>query len=310
MTLESAIQSLSSQRLVTAMVTPFDAHENLDLEASVRLSRYLWGEQQSDTVLVAGTTGECPALLADEKRELLQAVAAVKPNGKFLWAYAGTNVTRSTVAHAEAVLACVKPDALLAIVPYYNKPTQAGLLAHFKALAHAVSETPVVLYNIPGRCITKLEPETMLALAQACPNIVGLKQSYADLEEFSRIRTLLPAERFLIWSGDDALTLPMLSLGAQGVVSVASHVAGPSIQELMTAFARGDHRKAQQLQSELLPLFQGLFVLPNPTLIKALLHDLRQIPSARLRLPLLPLAPDQQALLEPLHAVLQSVLKS
>ncbi|MEB3245536.1 MAG: 4-hydroxy-tetrahydrodipicolinate synthase [Vampirovibrionales bacterium] len=279
--------SLASCALVTAVITPFTpGGKAIDAPALTRLCAYLIDTQASDALLVCGTTGESPTLDADEKTQIVQTARQVtQTHQKQLWVGVGSNNTARSILEAQH-MAALGADVLLALTPYYNKPSQAGLLAHFKAIAQAVPDTPVVLYNIPGRSGTEIAPETMVALREACSNIVGVKQSVASLDTASEVLRVLPPESgFYLWSGDDSLTLPMMSVGGVGVVSVLSHLAGASIKAMMNALMQGDLKQAQTLHAALLPLARECFFLPNPTVVKSALAKLGHCDAA-LRLPL------------------------
>jgi 4-hydroxy-tetrahydrodipicolinate synthase len=302
--------ALLGRQVVTAMVTPFLPSGELDLAAVPPLVQHLLSTG-TNAVLVAGTTGEGTALSLEEKETLLaavlQSVAAwpiaqgLKPEDKKVgvWLCVGSNVTSKSVEEVQHFAATAGLEAILSVAPYYNRPPQAGLFGHFEALAKACAPLPLLLYNIPGRCATRLEPATIYKLATHCPNIVGLKQCYNDLEELAELRRLLPAERFMIWSGDDAMTLPMMALGAQGVVSVAGHVAGALLQTLTQAMLNSDLSAARAAHYRLLPIVQALFAHPNPLVSKALLAHLGLLPYGTVRLPLAELSPAEQAALLP-----------
>jgi 4-hydroxy-tetrahydrodipicolinate synthase len=290
------------------MVTPFSATaEAVDHDAFTLLAQHLL-RQGSDGLLVFGTTGESPTLSLTEKIGLLQtahkvlAQQATTPTS--LWAGLSGNDTAQVVRELKQLATeAPLPTCYLATVPYYNKPSAEGLLAHFSALAEA-SPRPLVLYNIPGRTGVLLQPHTMAQLHQRYPTrIVGVKQSYGDMEVAAQVRRQLPLETFHLWAGDDSLVLPMLSLGAVGLVSVLSHLAGPTLRRLIEAYHQGNTALALQLYLRLLNPAQGLFTKTNPTLVKAALAQQGHLPHNTLRLPMVPLAPEEvPALLEPLLA--------
>ena len=216
-------------RVVTAMVTPFDASGAVDLSVAANLARHLV-DQGSDGLLVCGTTGESPTLSWDEPLQLLQAVReAVGGNAKVL-AGTGSNCTAEAV-EATKEAAAAGADGALVVVPYYNKPPQEGLEAHFRAIAEAAPELPLMLYNIPGRTGCSIAPATVARLMD-CPNVVSFKAASGTTEEVTALR-LACGPQLAIYSGDDGLTLPMLAVGAVGVVSVGSHVAGPEIRAMI-----------------------------------------------------------------------------
>lgn len=246
-------------RLLTAMVTPFGPDGAVDYANAAALAVKLV-EEGSDGIVVAGTTGESPTLSKEEKLGLLKAVKDAVGHRAAVVMGTGSNATADTIAFSKAAEAA-GADALLVVNPYYNKPNQAGLYAHFQAVAEAV-ETPILLYNHPGRTGVSIEPPTMAMLA-GIPNIVGVKDSSGSLELVSEYRRLTNDD-FLIYSGDDPLTLPMLALGAAGVISVASHVAGRDIKAMLDAWAAKDLERALELHLGLFELAKVLFIAPSP----------------------------------------------
>ena len=272
-------------RVITAMVTPFDAQGAVDLALAARLAQHLV-ETGSDGLVVCGTTGESPTLSWQEQLQLLETVReAVGPGVKVL-AGSGSNSTAEAVeATREAAVAGA--DGALVVVPYYNKPPQEGLEAHFRAVAAAAPELPVMLYNIPGRTGCSLQPSTVARLLD-CPNITSFKAASGTTEEVTQLR-LLCGSRLAIYSGDDGLTLPMLSVGAVGVVSVASHIAGLRIRAMIEAYLSGQGAVALGHHEQLQPLFKALFATTNPIPVKAAL-ELSGFPVGPPRPPLLPLS--------------------
>jgi len=272
-------------RVVTAMVTPFDASGAVDLDLAGRLARHLV-EQGSDGLLVCGTTGESPTLSWEEQLQLLSAVRqAVGSDAKVL-AGTGSNCTAEAI-EATREAAAAGADGALLVVPYYNKPPQDGLEAHFRAIAEAAPDLPLMLYNIPGRTGCSIAPETVARLMD-CPNIVSFKAASGTTEEVTALR-LSCGPRLAIYSGDDGLTLPMLAVGAVGVVSVASHVVGPQIRAMIEAYLNGDGPGALAGHDALIPVFKALFATTNPIPVKAAL-ELNGWPVGAPRLPLLPLS--------------------
>lgn len=269
-------------RVVTAMVTPFRADGGVDLELAARLADHLVAHG-SDGLVLCGTTGESPTLSWAEQHELFAAVKGAVGGRARLIAGSGSNCTAEAI-EATREAAALGADGALVVVPYYNKPPQEGLEAHFHAIAGAAPELPLMLYNIPGRTGTSLAPETT-ALLLDCPNVVSFKAASGTTEEVSALRGLC-GDRLAIYSGDDALTLPMLAVGAVGVVSVASHVAGPQISRMISAFLAGDGATALSLHEQLLPLCRALFATTNPIPVKAAL-ELTGWPVGAPRLPLI-----------------------
>ncbi|MBD2101297.1 4-hydroxy-tetrahydrodipicolinate synthase [Leptolyngbya sp. FACHB-261] len=253
-------------RVLTAMVTPFTEDGEVNYTVVRELAIHLVNHG-TDTLVVCGTTGESPTLTWDEEYKLFQVIReAVSGNAKVM-AGTGSNSTREAIIATEKA-AKLELDGTLQVVPYYNKPPQEGLYQHFKAIAQA-SDLPMMLYNIPGRTGCNLEPETVARLAEV-PGIVAIKEASGNLDQVSQIRRLTPAT-FDIYSGDDSLTLPMMAVGAKGVVSVASHLVGDKIQQMVQAFNH-QPKQATQLHLELLPLFKVLFITTNPIMVKAALH--------------------------------------
>ena len=250
-------------RLVTAMVTPFDGAGAVDLALAGRLARHLVDEG-SDGLVVCGTTGESPTLSWREQRQLLEAVRqAVGPGVKVLAGTGSNSTAEAVTATREAAEAGA--DGALVVAPYYNKPPQDGLEAHFRAVSAAAPDLPLMLYNIPGRTGCSLQPATAARLMD-CPNITSFKAASGTTEEVTQLR-LACGPRLAIYSGDDGLTLPMLAVGAVGVVSVASHIAGRRIRAMIEAHLSGQGAMALGHHEQLQPLFKALFATTNPSLL-------------------------------------------
>ncbi|MBF2612510.1 4-hydroxy-tetrahydrodipicolinate synthase [Listeria welshimeri] len=285
-------------KVITAMVTPI--HPEKDKVCKKRIHHLVNHliANGSDGLVVAGTTGESPTLSHDEKIKLFRQVIETNAGRAKLIAGTGSNNTAETIAFTKEVAELGGIDAALVVAPYYNKPNQDGLYAHFVAVAEA-SDLPVVIYNIPGRSVVNIEPETIIRLAKL-PNIVGVKESSGNLDNISKIIAETP-EDFLVYSGDDSLTLPILAVGGDGVISVASHVVGKEMQEMIQAFARGEVQKAASIHRSLLPIMNGLFAVPNPAPTKYLLNQ-QGISVGPVRLPLVDLNAEEgtklQAILE------------
>jgi 4-hydroxy-tetrahydrodipicolinate synthase len=276
-------------RVVTAMVTPFGEDKKVDMVAVERLVEHLINSGSS-AILVSGTTGESPTLEDAEKEMLLKAVVKQVNKRVKVMMGAGSNDTSKTVRackRAEELGA----DALLIVAPYYNKPSQDGLKAHFGAAARATS-LPIMLYNIPGRTGITVNPETIVALAAEHKNIVAVKDSTGGVDQAQEIARTV-RDGFHIYSGDDNLTLPLLSIGGCGVVSVASHIIGDEIKLMIDSFFAGKLDEARRLQYKNLPIFKGIFIAPNPTCIKYALSR-QGICREDLRLPLVPLSDAQK----------------
>jgi 4-hydroxy-tetrahydrodipicolinate synthase len=253
------MKSFELGRLLTAMVTPMDTEGRVDYERAGQLALRLM-MQGSDGVVVSGTTGESPTLSDQEKANLFRAVVEAVAGRGAVVAGTGTNDTAAAVSLSRAA-ASAGADALLVVSPYYNKPDQSGLEAHFTAVA-AATDLPVILYNHPGRTGVTIEPFTMAKLAQL-PNVVGVKDSSGNLDLVTAYR-LATGPDFVIWSGDDPLTLPYLAIGAHGVISVTSHVAGPLIRRMLDAWQEGDVVKARSLHEQTYAISKALFCAPSP----------------------------------------------
>lgn len=256
--------------VITAMVTPFDNERAVDYKALEKVSKHLL-DQKTDAIVVAGTTGESPTLTFDEEYEMLYCVKSTTSGQCKVIMGAGSNCTHTAITSSKKAQE-LGADAILSVVPYYNKPSQQGLIEHFGAIAKSV-DIPIILYNIPSRTGIDMSPETIAFLAKEYSNIVAVKQSNSNLDLISEIKMLVPDD-FAIYCGDDSLTLPMLSLGAHGVVSVASHVVGNEIKSMIHNFKAGQVIPAMNMHKILFPLFKKIFMAPNPTPIKGLLSKL------------------------------------
>lgn len=258
-------------RVLTAMVTPFDKDMAVNYDLARKLARHL-AESGSDGLVVAGTTGESPTLSKEEKIELFRVIVEEVGGQAIVLAGTGSYDTAGSAALTQAAEK-VGVDGVMLVAPYYNKPSQEGLYQHFKTIAKSTN-LPVLLYNIPGRTGVNMLPATVARLAEI-DNIVAIKEAAGSMDQVSELRRLLP-DHFAIYSGDDSLTLPMLSLGARGVVSVAAHVVGPRIKEMVNAFMAGNVTLATQIHLQLYPIFKGLFITTNPVPVKAALNMLGQ----------------------------------
>ena len=276
--------------LVTAMVTPMNQDGTINYDKVEELAKYLI-ENGSDALLVAATTGESPTLEHDEELEILSSVKrAVAKQAKIIM-NAGSNSTEYAVKYAKLAEKEECVDAILSVVPYYNKPSQEGMYAHFSAIADAVN-LPIILYNIPSRTGVNMMPKTIKRLYDTHKNIVGVKQSCADMDLVSEIK-YLTGDDFAIYSGDDSLTLPMLSLGAHGVVSVASHLYGPELKRMITLFKNGEITEARKIHENLFLKMKKLFMAPNPVPVKAALQR-RGLIKDYVRKPLVQLNDDEK----------------
>lgn len=281
-------------RVSTAMVTPFDKKGNLDFGKTATLINYLI-ENGSDSLVIAGTTGESPTLSAEEKVALLRHVVNVVDKRVPVIMGTGSNNTYASIEltkKAEANGA----DAVMLVAPYYSKTNQEGLYQHFKAIADSTA-LPVMLYNIPGRSAVNIEPETICRLSKIS-NIIAVKEASGHLNAMTQIIANTDDD-FRLYSGDDGLTLPVLAIGGAGVVSVASHVVGNDIQQMIQSFVTGDLREAAREHQRLLPLITALFAAPNPTPVKTALQ-LSGIDVGGVRLPLVPLTEQERTTLSDL----------
>ncbi|MBD3858282.1 4-hydroxy-tetrahydrodipicolinate synthase [Bacillus sp. 28A-2] len=274
--------------IATAMITPFDKKGNIDFQKLSILIDYLL-KNGSDSLVVAGTTGESPTLSNEEKVALFQQSVKLANGRCKIIAGTGSNNTNASIKLTKkAEEAGV--DAVMLVVPYYNKPSQEGMYAHFKAIAESTS-LPVMLYNVPGRTAASLAPETTIKLAQI-PNIVAIKEASGDLDAMTKIIAETP-EDFDVYSGDDSLTLPAVAVGAKGVVSVASHIVGLDMQQMLKSYASGQTANAALIHQQLLPIMKQLFSAPNPTPVKTALQ-LKGLDVGSVRLPLLPLSEEER----------------
>lgn len=255
-------------RVIAAMVTPFKEDGSVNYEVAEKLAAHL-AEHGNDGLVVCGTTGESPTLTWEEEYELFRVVQKAVAGKAKVIAGTGSNSTKEAIAASQKA-AKLGLDGSLQVVPYYNKPPQEGLYEHFKAIAQACPDLPIMLYNVPGRTSRNLEAETVAKLARV-DNIVAVKEASGNLEQVCQIRRHTPSS-FAIYSGDDFLTLPLLTVGGVGVVSVASHLVGEQMQQMIEAFNKGNNQLAQNIQLKLFPLFQVLFATTNPIPIKAALN--------------------------------------
>lgn len=287
--------------VITAMVTPFNKNKEIDYDKVEELAKYLV-DNGSDAILVAGTTGESPTLTHEEELELLSTVKRAVANKAKIVMGAGSNSTETAVKMTKLVQK-EGADAILSVVPYYNKPSQAGMFAHFSAIAES-TDLPIILYNIPSRTGVNMSVETIAKLAEKYPNIVALKQSFGDMDFVSELKIACP-ENFMIYSGDDSLTLPMMSLGADGIISVAAHIVGNEIKSMIHNFKSGQLHAAKNMHLKLYPIFKKIFMAPNPVPVKAALAK-QGIIEDYVRLPLVQLNEEEKA---ELYSVLDSFNK-
>ncbi len=289
--------------LLTAMITPFDKNLEVDYEQVRRLALHLV-RTGSDGIVIAGTTGESPALTGPEKQNLLAVVKETVGDKAKIIMGAGTNNTAGTIEEIRQAKQG-GADGVMLVVPYYNKPSQEGLYEHFRQAATS-SDLPVILYNIPGRTSINLLPDTIRRLAEI-DQIIAIKEASGNLAQVIEIRQKTP-EDFLIYSGDDALTLPILSVGGTGIISVAAHIAGNDIAAMIKLWKQGKNDQAAKLNARLFPLFQALFIAPNPAPLKYALGHY-SFDTNRLRLPMSPISElDQKRIDQILNTYNQSSL--
>ncbi|PRO66903.1 4-hydroxy-tetrahydrodipicolinate synthase [Alkalicoccus urumqiensis] len=286
-------------QVVTAMVTPFDDNGYVDVQGLRTLVNYLI-DNGSDAIVVAGTTGEAPTLTHEEKAALFKNTVEFAGGRIPVIAGAGTN---STHAACELVQLAEQAgaDAVMLSTPYYNKPSQEGMYQHFMACAGATN-LPIMLYNVPGRTGVHLTAETTSRLAYDADNIVSLKDASGDLDHMTAVLSSVPAS-FTVYSGDDSLTLPALSIGASGIVSVSSHIIGTEMQAMINAHFSGQPRYAASLHRDLVPVMDAMFCAPSPAPVKAAL-ELTHVHAGSVRLPLQPLSETEQ------HFVFQTLKRS
>ncbi len=257
--------------IVTAMITPFDGDGELNVSEAQRLAGWLV-DRSTDGLVLAGSTGEGQTLDRNERIALWGAVKAAVGERATIIANAGTNSTRESLEAVRDAVAA-EADVILAVVPYYNKPTQSGMIEHFSALAQAIGDVPLVVYNIPGRTGANMLPETLLELARRHRNIVGVKESSGDIKQIATILRDRPDD-FIVWAGDDHLFLPCLALGADGVVGVASHLCSREYRRMLDAFRAGHVTEAAQIHASLLPLIEALFATTSPIPVKWAMRQL------------------------------------
>lgn len=266
--------------VLTAMVTPFNNENKLDLERVTNLVEHLINNG-TEGLVVAGTTGESPTLSHDEKLELFAHVVKVVNKRVPIIAGTGTNDTAYSIELTKEAEA-TGVDAIMLVNPAYNKPSQRGLYEHFKAIAEN-TKLPIMLYNIPGRTAVNMTADTTIALS-AIDNIVSIKEASGDFHQISKVIENTP-EDFSVYCGDDGMTLPLMSIGAKGIVSVTSHVIGKEINEMVQTFLSGNVVKAASMHRKLLPMMEAMFIAPSPTPVKASLN-LLGIEVGDVRLPL------------------------
>ncbi|TLS37618.1 4-hydroxy-tetrahydrodipicolinate synthase [Pseudalkalibacillus caeni] len=270
------------------MVTPFDSKGNIDFNRTTKLINYLI-DNGTDGLVVAGTTGESPTLTSEEKLALFKHTAKVSDGRVPVIAGTGSNNTHASIEFTKAA-AETGVDAVMIVAPYYNKPSQRGLYEHYKAIAGS-TKLPVMIYNIPGRSVVNMTAETIIELSKI-ENIVSVKEASGDLDQMSEIISKTD-DSFTLYSGDDGMTLPVMSIGGNGVISVAAHVIGNEMAEMIDAFETGDISKAAGIHRKLLPVMRELFRAPSPTPVKTALQ-IKGMDVGSVRLPMIPLSKDER----------------
>ena len=281
-------------RLLTAMVTPFNADGSVNYAAGADFADWLLANG-SDGLVVEGSTGEAATMDMDEKIKFMQTIVA-RVNGRAkIVAGAGTNCTASTIDLVKKMEAC-GVDGVLVVGPYYNKPTQEGYYQHFAAVAKA-TKLPIIVYNVPGRTGGNIAPETVARLAADFSNIVAIKEAAGNVAQTAELYRVLP-EDFSIDSGDDGLILPFMSVGACGLISVLANVNGNLLQQLMQAYSEGRVKDAADLNKVMVPLAKAMFIESNPIPIKAAVTKVTGIEAGAPRLPLTPISAAAEAKLD------------
>ena len=285
-------------RLLTAMVTPFNEDGSVNCEAAADFAEWLLANG-SDGLVVEGSTGEAATMFMDEKIEVLKAVVE-RVNGRApVIVGAGTNCTASTIELVNAVEAC-GVDGLLVVGPYYNKPTQEGYYQHFAAVAKSTT-LPIIVYNVPGRTGSNIEPKTIARLAAEFPNIVAVKEAAGNVAQTAELFRVLP-ENVTIYSGDDGLVLPFMSVGARGVISVLGNIGGQMLQDVMRLYSEGKVAEAAELNKKLVPLANSMFIESNPIPVKYAVTKVTGINAGAPRLPLTPISEAGKAKLDAILA--------
>ncbi|WP_288760010.1 4-hydroxy-tetrahydrodipicolinate synthase [uncultured Veillonella sp.] len=280
-------------RVLTAMITPFHADGSVDFDGAVALANHLL-DNGSDGIVVCGTTGESPTIANEDKLTLFRRIVDACGDKGSIIANTGSNDTLRSVEFTKQA-AATGVDAVMAVVPYYNKPNQKGLYAHFKAIAEATT-LPIIVYNVPGRTGGKIIPATIEQLHRDFPNIVAVKEASGDVNVASEIYRRIPTD-FMIYSGDDGLTLPILAVGGCGIISVAAHVVGKDLNEMIQAFERGEVTKAREIHARLLPIFDAMFVTTNPIPVKYAVRRLG-LPAGPFHLPMCEPSEEEAAVID------------
>ena len=257
--------------ILTAMITPFTDDGHVNFQEALRLAGHLL-DNGSDGLIVCGTTGEGPNIEDRDKLELFTLIAKEYGHRATIIANTGSNSTKKSIALTKAA-SHTGVHAVMAVVPYYNKPNQEGCYLHFKAIADS-TDLPVMLYNVPGRTGGHIEPKTVARLANECANITSIKEATGDIKIIQQLRELLQNNDFMIYSGDDALTLDVLQNGGVGVISVSSHIVGKEMQKMITLFKEGKVKEARAIELSIVPILKAMFITTNPIPVKYAMKQL------------------------------------
>ena len=257
--------------ILTAMITPFTDDGHVNFQEALRLAGHLL-DNGSDGLIVCGTTGEGPNIEDRDKLELFTLIAKEYGHRATIIANTGSNSTKKSIALTKAA-SHTGVHAVMAVVPYYNKPNQEGCYLHFTAIA-ASTDLPVMLYNVPGRTGGHIEPKTVARLANECANITSIKEATGDIKIIQQLRELLQNNDFMIYSGDDALTLDVLQNGGVGVISVSSHIVGKEMQKMITLFKEGKVKEARAIELSIVPILKAMFITTNPIPVKYAMKQL------------------------------------
>lgn len=297
-------EAMNFGQVLTAMVTPFDHNEEIDFPATRNLINYLIANG-TEGLVVSGTTGESPTLTETEKLQLFKFTVEVVNGRVPVIAGTGSYNTKASIELTK-LAEDAGVDGIMLVAPYYSKPSQEGLYQHFKTIAE-VTSLPIMLYNIPGRSVVNMSVETVIRLSNI-PNIVSIKEASGNLDAMAEIIDGTPDD-FSLYSGDDGLTIPVLSIGGTGIVSVASHVIGNEMQRMITNFRSGNIQEAAREHRRLLPIMKALFAAPNPSPVKAALN-IKGIPVGLVRLPMIPLNDEELDTLQSVLATQQEKVNS
>ena len=282
-------------RVLTAMITSFNEDGSVNIENTVAIAEHLLNHG-SDGLVVCGTTGENPTISRESKIALFKAIAETCGDKGTIIANVGSNDTKGSVDFVKEVSTIPGIDGLLVVVPYYNKPNQQGQYLHFKSIAEATT-LPIMVYNVPGRVGTGIFPATLARLHKEYPHICAIKEASGNLMIASEIKRLMPGEDFMVYSGDDGLTLPILSVGGTGVISVVSHVSGQDMNDMIAAFEEGNNQKATQLHQKLAEITKAMFITTNPIPVKYAARKIG-LPTGIFNLPMCEPSPEEAAYID------------